>query len=104
MPEWYKIQTQALPPLSPTGPARLGGVLVGTYAKEVASDLDPSVLALLVEAGVIGMSAKEILEALETDGQKSNQTLVSRALRRLEEIGSIGREGPKSRTRYFFSL
>lgn len=104
LPEWYKVETQALPPLSPTGPARLGGVLVGTYAKEVASELDPKVLALLLEAGVQGMSAKEILEALETDGQKSSQTNVSRALRRLEASKSIGREGPQARTRYFLSL
>ena len=104
MPEWYKVETQALPPLSPTGPARLGGVLIGTYAKEVASDLDPMVLALLVDAGVLGMSAKEILEALETDGRKSNQTQVSRALRRLEAIGSIGREGSANRPRYYLVI
>ena len=101
MPEWYKIQTQALPPLSPTGPARLGGVLVGTYAKEVATEKDPMVLALLLEAGVQGMSAKEILEALETDGEKSNQTQVSRVLRRLEASKSIGREGSANRPRYY---
>ena len=59
------------------------------------------VLALLLEAGVQGMSAKEILEALETDGEKSNQTQVSRVLRRLEASKSIGREGSANRPRYY---
>ena len=90
MPEWYKIEQIALPPQgSPTDPARLGGVLVGTYAKEVATSLDPIVLDLLKEAGTQGLTMKQLRDTLAEDGHKISPSTTNRIVKRLEKSNQV---------------
>lgn len=92
LPEWYKLEQVALDELTPGGPKRLSAVLVETYAKQAASDLDPLVLALLREHGEL--SNRQIREALEEDHQLArSQTTVSKVLRRLETQGEVRSTG-----------
>ena len=102
MVEHYKIQEVALPPLgSPTDAARVGGVIVGTYAKDSAGGLDELVLEVLEGTGIDGLTARQLLEALEEEGHPSSQASLSKAITRLEAAKRISRSSAK-RPQYYF--
>ena len=102
MMEHYKIQEVALPPLgSPTDAARLGGVLLGTYAKDAAGSLDELVLEVLEGTGIDGLTARQILDALSDEGHPSSQANFSKAITRLEAAKRTSRSASKTPHYYF---
>lgn len=92
LPEWYKLEEVWLPGITPAGPKRGSAVLVPTLARQAGSDLDAVVLEMLEEAGPL--SRAQLRVALgEDQGKEPSDRTVSRALKRLEEAGSVSSSG-----------